>query len=1116
MKAYDHKYIEKKWQDEWEKSGIYNAKNDSTLKKFYGLIEFPFPSGSGMHVGHLRSNTGMDVIARKRRMEGYNVLYPIGWDAFGLPTENYAIKTGIQPKILTKQNTDNFRRQLKYAGFSFDWSREVDTTDQAYYKWTQWIFLQMYKHDLAYKKKMIINWCPKDKIGLANEEVIDGKCERCGTPVEKREKDQWMLAITKYADRLDKDLDDVDYLEKIKIQQRNWIGKSEGAEIDFQVKPETEPTFYQFVEPGKIKENEPYVERNAIMALVKHWSEDKYIGLKWKKVDWETLITGGVEGSQTPEDAARAEIREETGYKNIKLVKNLGLAHSKFFHVPKDQNRNGHFHMFVFELENGEREEIANEEQVNHEIVWLSENDFESFKLPSSHRYVWELYKNGSKPEERHIKVFTTRPDTIFGVTYMVLALEHPLVQYFIHQSSNAAEIDEYISNSKNKSDIDRTAENKEKTGVELKGVKAINPATGKEIPVYVADYVLAHYGTGAIMAVPAHDERDNAFAKKYNLPIKVVVQPLIAKKDGGDAVQEDKPFVERNASMCLIKHWSEDKYLCSKWKTNDWQGFITGGIEEGEDVSTTSVREVEEETGYTSAKFIKSLGTVNSQFYHDIKQVNRYAHFHVVYLELQNSDRKEVSEEEQKLHEIVWVEGNKVRDFVNRLDLKIAWDMLSPDFVFNDSGILVDSGTFTGKKSEEIKREITAFVGGKIVTTYKLRDWVFSRQRYWGEPIPMIWCPACAEASAGKGWVPVPEKDLPVILPEVENYQPTDDGESPLSKITEWVNTTCPKCGGEGKRETDTMPNWAGSSWYYLRYTDPKNNETLASQDALNYWVPEGVDWYNGGMEHTTLHLLYSRFWHKFLFDIKQVPTHEPYKKRTSHGLILAADGSKFSKSKGNGVDPDVLIETVGADALRLYEMFMGPFEQAVSWSNDGVVGPRRFLERVWKLKDKVVPKLPFDAALESVLHKTMKKVSEDIESMQFNTAVSALMILVNEMDSRPQLAQSYYQHLLSLLAPFAPHIVEELWQELGHETSIHLDKWPHFNLSKIQVDEVVIGVQINGKVRAELHVAGTFTEEDIKQQAMQLPEVKKWIDGKEIKKVVYVKGRVINIVAQ
>ncbi|MDQ3014840.1 MAG: leucine--tRNA ligase, partial [bacterium] len=764
MKPYDHKKIEKKWQEEWETSKIYEAKDDPTdstgspqaKPKFYSLIEFPFPSGDGMHTGHLRSNTAMDIISRKRRMEGYNVLYPIGWDAFGLPTENYAIKTGLTPQVVTKKNTDTFRKQLKSAGFSFDWSREINTSDPKYYKWTQWIFLQMYKKGLAYKKKMVINWCPKDKIGLANEEVIDGKCERCGTAVEKREKEQWMLAITKYADRLDKDLDDVNYLEKIKIQQRNWIGRSEGAEIEFQ-------------------------------------------------------IVGG-------------------------------------------------------------------------EVL----------------------------------KVFTTRPDTIFGATYMVVAPEHDIIKKLKSDISNLDEVEKYITQSKNKTEIERTAEDKEKTGVELKGVKAINPATGEEIPVYVADYVLAHYGTGAIMAVPAHDTRDHAFAEKYNLPIIEVVDEM---------------------------------------------------------------------------------------------------------------------------------------------------------------SILKDSGIFTGKKSEKIKKEITESVGGKMVTTFKLRDWIFSRQRYWGEPIPMVHCEKCS-------WIPVLEKDLPVKLPEVENYQPTDNGESPLAAITDWVNTTCPECNGPAKRETDTMPNWAGSSWYYLRYIDPENDTEFASAEKLKYWTP--VDWYNGGMEHTTLHLLYSRFWHKFLFDEGLVSTSEPYQKRTSHGLILAEGGEKMSKSKGNVVNPDSIIENFGADTLRMYEMFMGPFDQSVVWSMDGIVGPRRFLEKVWRMQDKVVPKLPFDAALESDLHKTMKKVAEDIEKMSFNTAVSALMILANEMDKRENIAQAYYQHFLKLLAPFAPHITEELWSELGHKMSIHLSKWDNANESKIQVSEVKMVVQVNGKVRAEFMVQAAISEAEARTIAL------------------------------
>ncbi len=784
MKEYNHKKIEKKWQAEWEKSGIYTADDASSKPKFYSLIEFPFPSGDGMHTGHLRSNTAMDIISRKRRAEGYNVLYPIGWDAFGLPTENYAIKTGQHPADVTKKNTDNFRKQLKSAGFSFDWSREINTTDPTYYKWTQWIFLQMYEKNLAYKKRMLINWCPKDKIGLANEEVIAGKCERCGTEVEKREKEQWMLAITKYADRLDKDLDTVDYQERIKTQQRNWIGKSEGAEIEFAI--------------NNISEK---------------------------------------------------------------------------------------------------------------------------------------------------IKVFTTRPDTLFGVTYVVLSPEHELITKLKDKVSNIKEVEDYIQLTKKKTEIERTNNDKEKTGIELKGVKAINPATGEEIPMYVADYVLAHYGTGAIMAVPAHDERDFAFATKFKLPIKEVVS----------------------------------------------------------------------------------------------------------------------------------------------------------------EGILINSGEYSGVSSDEAKKKI-AEKYGKIVTTYKLRDWVFSRQRYWGEPIPMIHCEKC-------GIVPVPEKDLPVELPNVKNYLPTDTGESPLAAITEWVNVKCPTCKGDAKRETDTMPNWAGSSWYFLRYIDPANTTAFADAQKLKYWMP--IDWYNGGMEHTTLHLLYSRFWNKFLFDIGVVPVSEPYKKRTSHGLIMAEDGEKMSKSRGNVVSPDAIIENYGADTLRVYEMFMGPFDQPVAWSMDSIIGPRRFLERVWKLHDKVVEKVPFDAALESEIHKTIKKVSEDIESMAFNTAVSSLMILLNSMEKKEQLAKSYYKHFLVLLAPFAPHITEELWEAVGEKESIHLHPWPVTDESKIKGGHVTIVVQVNGKMRGEFVADPTITEDEARQKALNLSPVIKWTEGKEIKKVIFVKGKLVNIVA-
>jgi len=814
MSKYNHKKIEKKWQKKWEESEIYRAEDFSKKPKFYGLIEFPYPSGEGLHVGHVRSNTAMDIIARKRRAEGYNVLYPIGWDAFGLPTENYAIKTGAHPVDVTKKNTDIFRRQLKSIGFSFDWSREINTTDPKYYKWTQWIFLQLLKKGLAYKAKIPINWCLSCKIGLANEEVVDGKCERCDGDTEQIEKEQWMLAITKYADRLDKDLDDVNFLEKIKIQQRNWIGKSDGAEIEFKI--------------------------------------------------------------------------------------------------------NCH---------------------------------------------------------KSRIKVFTTRPDTLFGSTYCILSPEHKLLDEIKDKIENWGEVEKYKGKATAKTEIERTAESKEKTGVELKGVKAINPANKEEVPIFISDYVLAHYGTGAIMAVPAHDERDFEFAKKFGLPIRKVILP---------------PSV-----LSMVRN-AED---------------IAAGVEK--------------------ELFIKAE----------------------------------------------------------------CWE---------GEGILVNSGKFDGMKSEDAKSAITKFAGGEIKTTYKLRDWVFSRQRYWGEPIPVIYCEKC-------GTIPVSEDELPVKLPDVENYKPTETGESPLASIDKWVNTSCPKCGGEGKRETDTMPNWAGSSWYYLRYADPQNDKKLAAQKKLKYWTP--VDWYNGGMEHTTLHLLYSRFWHKFLFDLGVVSTSEPYQKRTSHGMILAEGGVKMSKSKGNVLNPDDIVDTYGADTLRVYEMFMGPFDQSVAWSTESIIGPRRFLERVWKLKENLNSKNE-NSKLEQSLHKTIKKVSEDIESFDFNTAISQMMIFVNEAE-KEGLVKKQYEVLLKILAPFAPHISEELWLELGNKKSVHLEKWPKHDEKKIKEERVTIVAQVNGKMRDSFEVPVDASEKEVKEKALAREKIQKWTKEKSIKKIIVVPNKLVNIVA-
>jgi leucyl-tRNA synthetase len=751
----------------------------------------------------------MDIISRKRRMEGYNVLYPIGWDAFGLPTENYAIKTGKDPRVVTKKNTDTFRKQLKSIGFSFDWSREINTTDPKYYKWTQWIFLQFLKKGLAYKAKIAINWCPKDKTGLANEEVVNGCCERCGTPVEKREKEQWMLAITKYAERLDKDLDTVDYLPQIKLAQRNWIGKSEGAIVSF-------------------------------------------------------------------------------------LIKNKKDA----------------------------------------------------------------------------VEVFTTRIDTIFSGTFIVLAPEHPFVQKSKDGILNWEEVNKYIKEVKNKPEAERTAESN-KTGAELKGVKVINPATNKEMPVWISDFVLGYYGTGAVFA-DAHDKRDFDMAKKYNIPLQVSIKPK------------------------------------------------------------------------------------NEALFEKIKNLEE---------------------------------------------------------CYEGEGILFNSEQFNGLTSAEARPKIIEWLSQKELakrkTTFKLRDWVFSRQRYWGEPIPVIHCVDC-------GIVPVPEKDLPVLLPKVKNYQPTDSGESPLANIKSFVDTRCPKCKGRALRETDTMPNWAGSSWYYLRYTNPKNAKAFADQKNLKYWLGNdpavgGVNWYNGGNEHTTLHLLYSRFWHKFLFDLKLVPTSEPYQKRTSHGMILGEGGVKMSKSLGNVINPDEIIKTYGADTLRVYEMFMGPFSQSVAWSTESIIGSRRFIERVWNLQYKVEKNKKYT---EFEIEKTAKKISEDIEEMKFNTAISTMMIFVNEVAKLDFISQIAYEKFLKILAPFAPHITEEIYFNLGNKKSIHLSDWPKVDESLIKDEELKIAVQINGKVRTEIMIKTDDSEEKIKEQATSNEIISKYIADKSIKKVIYVKNRLINIV--
>ena len=800
---YDHKSVEPKWQKIWEDKGVFHAETNSDKPKFYSLIEFPYPSGQGLHVGHPRPYTALDTVSRKRRLQGWNVLYPIGWDAFGLPTENYAIKNHIHPEIVTKNNIARFKKQIQSLGISFDWSREVNTTDPDYYKWTQWIFLQLFKHDLAYKKEMAVNWCTSCKCVLANEEVVNGVCERCGSEVVRRVKSQWMLRITKYADRLIDDLDLVDYPERVKLQQKNWIGRSYGAEVEF----------------------------------------DTTAGDK--------------------------------------------------------------------------------------------------------------------------LLIYTTRPDTLYGATYMVVSPEHPYIEKWADKLTNLDEIKAYQRESAKKSDFERTEMNKDKTGVKLEGVTAVNPVNGREIPIFISDYVLISYGTGAIMAVPAHDTRDWEFAKKFDLPIIEVVK-------GGDVDKE----------------------------------------------------------------------------------------------------------------------------------------------AFTDcaTGIMVNSGILDGLTVEEAKKKITEFLTEKGIghqkVNFKLRDWVFSRQRYWGEPIPIVKCESC-------GYVPLPESELPLKLPMVESYEPTDTGESPLANMTDWVETTCPCCGKKAYRETDTMPQWAGSSWYYLRYMDPHNSEALASKEALDYW--HQVDWYNGGMEHTTLHLLYSRFWHKFLYDIGVVPTKEPYAKRTSHGMILGANGEKLSKSRGNVVNPDEIVEEYGADTLRMYEMFIGDFEKAAPWSTNSVRGCRKFIERFWNMQEFMTGEDIIRPELEKEFHRTIKKVGGDIENIKFNTAIAALMALINSIYATGKVTKKELAIFAVLLNPFAPHVTEELWEACKLGKGIIAEAaWPEYDEAKCVDDTIEIVAQVNGRIKAKLNIAADAAQDEVLDMAKAEPKVAEAIAGMNIVKEIYIKGRLVNIVVK
>ncbi len=1145
IKQYNPASIETKWQKKWQKSKIYQSKEGGKKDKFYVLDMFPYPSGEGLHVGHPKGYIATDVISRYKRMNGHSVLHPMGFDAFGLPAENYALKTKTNPADSVKKNVARYKKQLEILGFDYDWSREVNTTDPKYYKWTQWIFLKLLEKGLAYESYEPINWCPSCKTGLANEDVEDGRCERCGTVVEKKPMRQWVLKITDYAERLLADLD-------LRDSNKTLIetGSTDG------------PCFMQMVEPGKIRLDLPFVERKAITAIVKHWSEDKYIGLVWKKVPWKTFITGGVEAGQSVEQAALTEINEETGYKNIKFVKNLGRVNSKFFHVPKNENRFAHFDVLYLELKDGEKEEISENEKSNHEVVWVNKDEVKSFITPEAQKYMWSMFVGESAkyiseakpvldwPEsikilqknwigksegslitfkvkakreevkgEDEVEVFTTRPDTLFGVTYVVLAPEHKLVNEFLNIVENKSEVEEYIKKVKNISEIDRTDAKKEKTGVELKGIKVINPANNEEVPLWIADYVLPDYGTGAVMAVPAHDDRDWEFAKKYGLAIKNVIEPLIIRTDGTDAIKKDLPMVERRAVVCIIKHWEKDEYLLSLYKKNGWKGFIVGGIEDDESIENAGIREIKEETGFQKIKFIKNLGRIHSQFFHEVKNCNRFAHFEVAYFELEKDTHVEMSDEEKILHDIAWFKKDEIESTLNRDDIKQAWKFFNKSYFYDGIGLLNGSNKFNNKNSEEVKKEITQFVGGKWVTKYKLRDWVFSRQRYWGEPIPVIHCENCKLIRPeSNGIVPVPIKDLPVTLPRVKSYEPTGTGESPLASIDKWVNVKCPVCKGKAKRETNTMPQWAGSSWYYLRYMDPKNSKVLVDNKKEKYWSP--VDVYVGGAEHATRHLIYARFWHKFLYDIGVVSTTEPFIKLQHVGLIMGEDGRKMSKRFGNVVNPDEIVKNYGADSLRLYEMFMGPFDQEIAWSTASISGVRRFIEKIWKLNEKVVkkssnvPNSIENSKTEKIIHKAIKKVTEDIQTMRFNTAISGLMIAVNEIEKCETLSKNQYEKILQLVAPFAPHFTEEIWTNLGNKKSVHISPWPKYDPTLIVDDEVTIMIQINGKVRGSFVAPANSDNQTLEKMAKENEDVKKWLEGKSIVKVIVVPKRLVNIV--
>ena len=934
--------VEKKWQEYWKNHHTFEAHIDKSKEKYYYLVEFPYPSGAGLHVGHVRSYTALDTLARKKRLMGYNVLFPMGWDAFGAPAEQYAIKNHIHPSIAVKENIKTFKSQIEKLGISFDWSREFATTDPEYYKWTQWQFLQFFKHGMAYKAKKNINWCPKCKMGLSNEDSSGGVCERCGTQVVQKEKEQWMLRMSDYAEDLIDGLNDTDFQERTKVAQINWIGKSTGAEVDFKLK------------------------------------------------------------------------------------------------------------------------------QVNEKLT-----------------------------------VYTTRPDTLYGVTFMVIAPEHPYVDLYSGLIKNMNEVIDYREQTNKKTEFERTQLVKDKTGIKLEGLSAINPINNKEIPIYISDYVMMNYGTGAIMAVPAHDTRDYDFAKKFGIDIIQVLE----EETGTPHSDESK----KNSIVAIVYDEKQDKYLTINWGNNGGRLFVGGTIKENESSLECAIREIAEETGYTDISLVKTAFKINHHYY----AYNKDKYFNIQatpFLFTLNSD-KTVSQnlDDDEKFKVEWVSKDIIqKEIVDELHKK-SFEYTVNETAMVGDGIHINSDVLDGLHKEEAILKMISYLEekgiGRKKTNYKLQDWIFTRQRFWGEPIPLIYCDDC-------GWVAVPDEDLPVLLPNVAEYEPTDDGESPLARIEEFVNTTCPHCGKPAKRETDTMPNWAGSSWYWLRYMDPHNDKEFASREALEYWGK--VDWYNGGMEHATRHLLYARFWNQFLYNIGLVPNKEPFKVRASHGMILGEGGVKMSKSLGNVINPDDIVAEYGADTLRTYEMFIGDYEKEATWSEQGLNGCKRYLDRVIRLGEKVNDSLEYSSELEKDIHKTIKKVTEDIDALKFNTAVSSLMILLNKMEKMDSISKKDYRTYLTLLNPIAPHITEELNEEYQLGSAICESSWPSYEEDKLVDSEKEIAVQVNGKVRATILVHIDDTDDIIKEKALSEDNVKKHIEGKEIVKIIVIKGKIVNIVVK